>query len=243
MADTAHDIATIEERGAISAPMQTGDAFLDIISRAVDQGASVETIERLYSLKEKMNADRAEVAFSDAMSEMQPELPVISHTKKVAYFSKKLNKHIQKNTYTPWEDIDERVRPIYARHGFSLSFKIDQSKDKQISVTAVVRHRDGHSEKTTIDLPISADGEMNAAQAVASALTYGKRYSACAALNITTRDSKGRSEDDDGRSTGPIPDEVRSEFIDENQCEIIRDKLAVCKRSEVRFCKGHRCSL
>ncbi len=57
-------------------------------------------------------------------------------------------------------------------------------------------HRAGHSERTSILLPADVSGNKNAVQAVASSVSYGKRYTAGALLNFTTH-----GEDDDAFSS------------------------------------------
>lgn len=192
------EIAVAEKQEVVQVAPQE-DAFLSMIERvASDPQADVDKVERLYELYERRQAKASEVAFNSDMAEMQAELPVIDHTKEISYYSKKLQKHILKSTYTPWEDIDEKVRPIYTKYGFSLGFKIHQTKDDFPAITCTVRHRGGHHDTTTIKLPADMSGEKNAVQGVGSTMTYGKRYSACAALNITTRGHDGQTEDDDG---------------------------------------------
>ncbi|MNE66080.1 ERF superfamily protein [compost metagenome] len=68
----------------------------------------------------------------------------------------------------------------------------------------MLSHRDGHRETTSILLPADATGSKNAVQAVASSVSYGKRYTAGALLNFTTT-----GEDDDGQGAIPTqqPDE------------------------------------
>lgn len=57
----------------------------------------------------------------------------------------------------------------------------------------MLSHRAGHREVTSIVLPVDTSGSKNGVQAVASSVSYGKRYTAGLLLNITTT-----GEDDDG---------------------------------------------
>ena len=88
------------------------------------------------------------------------------------------------------------LRPQLIRFGFGLSFRVEQD-EATIAVTAVLSHRGGHQEATTIRLSPDASGDKNTVQAVGSSVSYGKRYAATALLNLS---SKG--EDDDGVATG-----------------------------------------
>lgn len=196
------DTALIETPQADVAVQNEAVAMISMIERAASNpSVDPDKLERLYALHERMQDKSAEKSFYAAMAEMQPHLPVVEHTKKIGYKDKQGN-DVVKGTYTPWEDIDELVRPIYTRYGFGLSFDVGQSPNTPVSITAIVMHRDGHKTSTTIQLPADSSGSKNAVQAVGSAITYGKRYAACAALNITTRGVEGETEDDDGEKAG-----------------------------------------
>lgn len=178
-----------------------GDAFIGLIERAISNGADVETIERIYGLSERQQAKAAEKAYYADMNGLQSELPTIEHTKAISY--EKGGQTIVKGTYTPWEDIDAQIRPIYIKYGFSLSFEIDQPIDGQTgpAVSCIVMHKDGHKvQYKPMRLPPDPSGSKNSAQAIGSAVSYAKRYSACLALNITTKGAEGHSEDDDGEA-------------------------------------------
>jgi len=195
------DIVKREDESASPAPgMGSEGAFIAMIERAaVNPNVDVDKIERLYTLHERMQAKAAETAFYAAMADLQPQLPVVEHTKKIGY-TDKAGKDVVKGTYTPWEDIDEQIRPLYTSLGFSLSFDIEQT-DQGISVETIIMHRAGHSvRRAKMRLPPDPSGNKGAAQAVGSAVSYAKRYSACSALNITTRGAAGESEDDDGET-------------------------------------------
>ena len=109
------------------------------------------------------------------------------------------------STYALWEDINEVLRPLLARHGFVLSFRTGQEGDAVV-VTAVLDHRDGHQEATSLRLPPDVGVDRNSVQAVGSSVSYGKRYTACALLTITTR-----GEDDDARAAQGLitPEQVK----------------------------------
>lgn len=187
------------ETSEVAVPSESA-AMISMIERAaINPDVDAEKMERLYALHERMQEKTAKRSFFKAMAKMQPDLPVVEHTKTIGYEDRDGN-YVTKGTYTPWEDIDEMVRPIYTRFGFGLSFDIQQSPNSPIIVTAIVMHEDGHEKSTSIALPSDTSGKKNAVQGVGSAITYGKRYAACAALNITTRGAD--SDDDDGEAAG-----------------------------------------
>ena len=81
------------------------------------------------------------------------------------------------STYGNWEDTDRLIRPILHTHGFGLSFRTEEG-DGCLYVTSVLAHRDGHSEQTTLRLPIDTSGSKNVVQGAGSSLSYGKRSTA-----------------------------------------------------------------
>lgn len=173
-------------------PMQTvaeGSAILAVISRAAsDPNTDVDKMERLMNMYERIESKRAVAAYQADLSEMQEALPSVGERGNAA----------NRYTYALWEDINAAIKPVLKRYGFALSFRTDCQKDA-ISVTGVLTHRDGHREETTISLPADSSGNKNAVQAVASSVSYGKRYTAGALLNLT---SHGEDDDAFAASTG-----------------------------------------
>lgn len=164
-----------------------GATILAVISRAAsDPNTDVDKMERLMLMYERIESKRAVAAYQAALSDMQEALPSIGERGNAA----------NRYTYALWEDINAAVKPILKQFGFALSFRTDCQKDA-ISVTGVLTHRDGHREETTISLPADSSGNKNAVQAVASSVSYGKRYTAGALLNLTSH-----GEDDDAFAAG-----------------------------------------
>lgn len=160
-------------------------AVLSLIERLVlDPNVDVSKVERMFDLQERLIARNQEAAYNAALAIMQPSLPEIEHK----------GKGNNEKSYAKWEDIHSQVTPILTANGFALTFRTSDEAGR-IKVTAVLRHRDGHSDETSITLPSDQSGGKNAVQAVGSSVSYGKRYAACALLNIRTR-----GEDDDGKA-------------------------------------------
>jgi hypothetical protein len=180
-------VAKTEELPSAPVPVSDSAAIFQIIERAArDPNVDIDKMQRLMEMHERMQASRAKASYAAALADMQPNLPVIDER----------GKGHNDVSYALWEDISEAIRPVLQQHGFALSFRTGREGDK-ITVTAVLSHRDGHSEETTMLLPIDGSGNKNAVQAVGSSTSYGKRYSACALLNIASR-----GEDDDGKTGG-----------------------------------------
>jgi len=155
--------------------------MMSMIERAArDPAVDIDKLERLVLMQERSEAKHARQAFDEAMADMQPKLPSIGERGNAA----------GRYTFALWEDINSVVKPILQQHGFALTFRT--SFTEGVSVTGVLSHRAGHREETTITLPADPSGNKNAVQAVASSVSYGKRYTASALLNLTSH-----GEDDD----------------------------------------------
>ncbi len=178
-------------------PQNEMTSMLSIIERvALNPDADIEKMQKLLDMRlQLMNRD-AQQAFAAAFAEMQPELPEIAERAK-AHNSK----------YATLEDINEAVKPILAKHGFGLSFRVNQESGA-IRVTGIISHKGGHSESTEMTLPADTGGSKNAVQAIGSSVSYAKRYVLSALLNISTR-----GEDDDAVQADPAPTVPQLESI------------------------------
>lgn len=202
---------------AIPAPQSELGALISIIERAArDPSVDIDKLQRLMDMQERIMMRNAKMAYATSLAAMQPKLPVVNRKGRIEVRKKtasgERDGEIQQSTaYALWEDINEAIRPSLAEHGFALSFRVGQSQDGKITVTGILSHREGHSEETTITLQHDSTGSKNAVQAVGSSVSYGKRYTAGALLNFTSR-----GEDDDGKAGGdpsPINPEQLSELI------------------------------
>lgn len=200
-------IATIPEQEPGQVVAADAGSVLAVISRAAaDPATDVDKLERLLGMYERITARSAQAAYTAALAEMQPKLPVIGHRGEILDKGGRVV-----STYAKWDDIIDAIRPLLSEYGFALWFRNGDADGRPI-VTCILSHRDGHSEETTMTLPIDSSGFKNAIQGVGSSTTYGKRYTAGALLNWTSR-----GEDDDGRAAGsaePISEEQRDELLD-----------------------------
>jgi hypothetical protein len=193
----AQQMATVESHGLAQAEQPQQGGILGVIERASrDPSVNVEHMERLLKMYREERSEQAKVYFDDAMSLMQPEMPTIKER------GKAIVQGSVRYTYALWEDMNEQIKPVLAKHGFSITFRTDFKEG--ISVTGVLAHKAGHREETSILLPADVSGSKNAVQAVASTVSYGKRYTAGLLLNLTTH-----GEDDDAYRAAPQPQHGR----------------------------------
>ncbi len=173
----------------ISQPANESAAVLSMIGRVSwDHQSDMSKFEKLLDMQERVLNRNAKQAFMADLAMMQSELP------RVAEKGKSNN-----GKYALLEDINDTVRPALQKYGFAVSFRIKQEDPKSLTVTGILAHRHGHSEETSMILPVDTSGSKNATQAVGSTVSYGKRYVICAILNISTGD------DTDGNLPGAPP--------------------------------------
>ena len=184
----ANAVTPVQET-ALTAP--DAGAIVSMIERAAaDPRVDMDKMERLLAMQERIFDRNARMAYASALAVMQPKMPVITERGGI-----KNSAGAVQSKYALWEDINDAIKPLLAEHGFALSFRTGTTTEGKITVTGILSHREGHQEETTISLPHDSSGSKNAVQAVGSSTSYGKRYTATALLNITSR-----GEDDDGHA-------------------------------------------
>jgi len=166
-----------------------------LISQAIAGNVPVETLERLFGLREKVKAEKAREAFVDAMAVFQSNCPVIKKTKKV------MNKDGRtiRYTFAPIDSIVEQIKSPLASARLSYTWDVKEETGK-ITAICTITHALGHSSTSSFSVPIDQEGYMTAPQKVASALTFAKRYTLCNALGISTGE-----EDTDATDVGKEP--------------------------------------
>lgn len=154
------------------------------IMKAVENNLPIETMERLFALREKVKAEAAKEAYNNAMAKFQAECPVIEKNKEGG----KTNSGQVAYMIAPLGDIVKETRDIIAKNGLSYSFRTETLPDKVI-VTCIAKHELGHSEEYPVSMPNSTKTNvMSAPQMVAATITFAKRYSFINAFGITTGD-------------------------------------------------------
>ena len=99
--------------------------------------------------------------------------------------------------------------PVFAAHGLSYRFRIEQQGDRS-RVTCIVSHADGYSERIKLESKVDPGSTgMSMVQALGSALTYLQRYSLRAAIGLAA------GVDDDGRGAGGTSPRIGDEQADE----------------------------
>lgn len=165
--------------------------LLAVIARAASSNEiDVAKMQALLTMQRDVEDREAQREFTVAKIALQNDLPSIG--KRGAIRNK--NGAVQ-STYSKWEDIDRVIRPLLQRHGFALSFQIE-TVEGMTAVQAVLSHVGGHVERSGfMRMPADTTGAKNGVQGVGSVMSYGKRYTTIAILNIVCE-----GEDDDGQT-------------------------------------------
>jgi ERF superfamily len=182
-----------------SMPVTTsiGDGILSVIARAAaDPNVDIDKLERLLEMQERVLARDAEMAFNVAMNAAQAEMRPISAN---------ASNPQTKSRYASFDKLDKVMRPIYTRHGFSLSFdEGDSPKPEHVRVICYASHNAGHTRTYRRDMPADGKGAkggdvMTKTHAAGAAGSYGSRYLLKGIFNIAV----GEDDDDGNGQDGP----------------------------------------
>lgn len=214
--------------------LATVDPVISMIERvATNPDASVEALERMLAMKERIDDRRLEEqkreqrqAYYTAMATCQSKLKVVVKNKK--------NDHT-KSSYADLAALAQSVDPVIHEHGFTLSFQpagTDEKGDQLIKWT--VAHRSGHIESGTAALPVDkagSQGKVNKTdlQAFGSTASYGRRYLKLMLFDIATGD------DNDGNQAKPTENisAAQLEELLKLADDLSVDKKAFCEWAEV----------
>lgn len=208
-----NQVAKIEDENQVT-------GFLQVIERvAMSKDVDVSKLEKMLDMQERILAKQAETSFNQAMSRLQPRLPIIQHDAEIKHGEKLIS------SYSRYESIDKLIRPIYTSEGFSLSFNSKKQPDGSVTYYGTLSHIDGHSRTAEMDLPADSSGAKNAIQAKGSTISYAKRYLVSMLLNLVTT-----GDDDDAEKGG-------AEFINESQLSEIQNLIDETAADTRKFCE------
>lgn len=206
-------------RGAVSTVEITPPAMLE---RAVAQGAPIEVLERLISLKERWDANEARKAFDTAFALAKAETPEIVKTQEVKYGT----------TSYKHEDLAEVLKLVdewLAKFDMFVRFRTISEPNQPVRVTCIVSHKDGYREENTLTAAPDTGPGRNSVQAVGSVCTYLQRYTLKAALGLAA------AKDDDAVAAGPKNQEP---VITDEQAEILQKLITFTATDITVFLKA-----
>jgi hypothetical protein len=172
-----------------------------LIAQAIDKGLDVNALEKLLELQQRWDADKARKSFFAAFTSFQANCPDLRKTKQVAFNQTSYH-------YAPLADITRQIGKALKENELSYRWEIKDT-EKEIQVTCLISHIDGHTERTTMSAQADTSGAKNAIQARASTVTYMQRYTLIGALGLSTADS-----DIDGRLPQVDIDKLHADYME-----------------------------
>lgn len=210
-----------------AAPVSEAASLMDVISRAAaDPNTDMMKLEKLLDLYERIDAKRAEQAYHEAMSAAQAEMRPIATD---------ASNPQTKSKYASYHALDQALRPVYSKHGFSLSFSTAEGAPADhVRVICQVSHRQGHSERHQLDMPADGKGAkggdvMTKTHATGAAMSYGQRYLLRGVFNI----SVFADDDGNGASGGATLTTPQIARINALADEVGADKRRFCEHMNV----------
>lgn len=159
---------------------------MHMLQAAMDRGADLDKLQQLMDLQQRWEASEARKAFVAAMTVFKANPPDIIKTKLVSYGNTSYK-------HATLADVCAAAIQGLAQVGISHRWGVDQSD--RITVTCVLTHELGHSERVSMTAPADTSGQKNPIQAIASAVSYLQRYTLLSITGLAARD-----QDDDGQA-------------------------------------------
>lgn len=183
-------IAAVKEQKQLAAIQDstqiTPSAMLQL---AQMPNANIENLGKLMEFQIQWEANEARKAFNKALGAFKAESLTVTKNNAVA-FNSTAYKH------ATLDNVCNTIVPALSRHG--LSHRWDTNQDgKKITVTCILSHELGHSEKVALSSEADGSGNKNGIQAIGSTVSYLQRYTLLAATGTATT-----NQDDDGDASG-----------------------------------------
>jgi len=184
----------LQQTGAIAAHSPMG-----MMMAAMNQGASLEQVEKMMDLQDRWERKEAEKAYNAAFAAFKAEAVRIIKGRKVT------DGPLRGKEYAELHDVVDAVTPALSRHGLSTAWKLTKDEPQWLEVTCTLKHVGGHAESVSMGGPPDAGGAKNALQARASTKSYLERY--------TLKAICGVAEGGDDTDGNPPPASVPLELL------------------------------
>jgi ERF superfamily len=208
-----NNVAQIERTDIVEADENNAVTPMMMIARALEKGGSPETLEKMLALQERWEANEARKAYVVAMALAQAEMRPVSAD---------ASNPQTKSKYASYHALDGAIRPIYSRHGFSVSFNSAPADENSILILCNLAHSMGHVQPFNLPMPCDGKGAkggdvMTKTHAMGAAITYGRRYLLGMVFNIAVGD------DNDGNTRNKLIE--GSEAISADEFIFIRNLI------------------
>ena len=177
-------------RSEVAAPIAgpAANSPMGMMLAAIQQGATLEQVEKMMDLQERWERTEAKKAYDAAFANFKAESVRIIKGRKVT------DGPLKNKSYAELHDVVDAVTPALSKHGLSSSWKLTRDEKDWMEVTCYLRHVGGHEESVSMGGPPDSGGAKNAIQARASTKTYLERYTLKAITGLSEQ-----GDDDDGQ--------------------------------------------
>jgi len=170
-------------------PAAPANSPMGMMLAALQQGASLEQVEKMMDLQERWQKAEAKKAYDAAFAAFKAEAVRIVKGRNVK------DGPLKGKSYAELHDVVNAVTPALSKHGLSSSWKLTKDEKDWMEVTCYLRHVGGHEESVSMGGPPDMGGAKNAIQARASTKTYLERYTLKAITGLSEQD-----DDNDGNN-------------------------------------------
>lgn len=177
---------------------------MSLLQQAIAKGVDIDQLSKLMDLRDRWANDQAKKAFLEALSRFQSLVPTLSKNK-IARVNSQKGSYSYK--YADLGSISAQLRQPLTECGLSFRWEFEETNER-MRVTCIISHKDGHTERTTMEGEKDDSGGKNKIQQKGSTHTYLQRYTLIGALGLSTAE-----EDDDGR--GHSKREQKQELTEE----------------------------
>jgi hypothetical protein len=198
---------------------------MDMLDRALAQGAGLEMVEKIMGLQERWEANEARKAFNEAFAAFKSEAIVIVRNKAVT------DGPLKGRSYAELFSFVDAATPALSKHGLSASWTITRDEEKWIEVTCTIEHVLGHAKRVALGGPPDTGGAKNPIQARVSTVTYLERATFKAACGLAEQ-----GDDKDGQVDKKTGDHDDTRINDE-QVKTLWKFIEETDTDIAKFCK------
>ncbi len=177
------------ETSVVAIPAATSP--MRLLEIALEKGSTVDALEKLIGLQERLEETQARKAYIAAMALARAKFkPLI----------KRHSGYNDRYKYETISDVSDAVDEALTENGFNYDWGTEDLPDGNVRVTCVVTHDMGYSRKNSLSISpkevADPKANMNAAQRLLAAVTYLQRGTLKAALGIAaSKDTDGETRD------------------------------------------------
>jgi hypothetical protein len=165
------------------------DSPMRMLQAAIDNKLDPAIIEKMLDLRDRWEASEARKAYMEAVAAFKADPPKV--------YKDRLNKQYN-SKYSSLANLVNTVNAALSKHGLNARWDIAQAE--AITVSCILSHVMGHSERVSMSGPADESGSKNKLQQIKSTVTYLKIATFEAVTGVASEDM-----DDDGNAADRLP--------------------------------------